>query len=536
MPRHRFKRRLPIGSSGSRQPVWPRYVRAALLLLAVPVGADGGGPGFVPPPEPPPESRADPLPVSNSASEQEPEGPEAAAPEAPAEAALPAETPPLPARLPARNYYIEPRSYGTRREPEPPRYVRSLDETGIRGWERYPWMDLGLDYRTRYEYRDDDLRRPIGVVDQPILPRTRFYLGVNEIIDPFRFAVEIEDARRYNSVFPRDIRDVNQMAFVQAYGELHFANALGINRPARLQAGRLAFEYLDRRLIARNDWRNTTGNFQGYRLLLGQESNDWNLDVLALHPVLLSMSGPDRPDASRRFYGVIGNWRRWSEIVTLQPYHLVLEQRPGEDRARRRIHTTGLRGYGILGRTGYDYDLNLALQFGRDGHRTHRALGLASEVGYVWNHPWSPRVSAFFGYGSGDRDPDDDRSERFDALFGFRRPWSANDYFGWDNIISSKLRLEVRPLRDLRLELGYGPFWVASATDSWRDAGRRDPTGRSGTFVGHEFDLRARYPLNSRVDLTIGYAYFFPGAFTRNTGRGDRTHFFYAETIVRAFR
>lgn len=166
------------------------------------------------------------------------------------------------ADTPPTSYYVEPRSYGTRRETEPPRYIRPLSETGVSAFEEFDWLDFGADYRVRYEYRDDDLRRLIAGRDEPFLLRARTYAGIKEVWDPIRFAIEIEDARRANSRFPEDDRDINENEIIQAFGELHFANALGEGRPFRFQAGRLAMEYLDRRLIARNEWRNTTNNFR----------------------------------------------------------------------------------------------------------------------------------------------------------------------------------------------------------------------------------------------------------------------------------
>jgi hypothetical protein len=204
---------------------------------------------------------------------------------------------------PDRDFYVEPRSVGTRRETEPPRYVRSLDQTGLaERWAR-SWLDVGLDHRLRFEYRHNDFRRPIPATDWPFLLRTRAYLGVTEIADPLRCAVELEDARRYNSQFPLDDRDVNEYEIIQMFGELHFADALGADRPLRFQAGRLAMEYVDRRLIARNEWRNTTNNFEGFRAILGRQQNDWQLDLLALQPVERFIHRPDRRDSRRWFYG-----------------------------------------------------------------------------------------------------------------------------------------------------------------------------------------------------------------------------------------
>ena len=97
----------------------------------------------------------------------------------------------------------------------------------------------------RYEYRDDDLRRPVDGLDQPVMLRTRLFAGLREVWDPFRFYVEFEDARRENSMFPRDDRDVNEYEVIQAVAELHFDDALGVERPLRVQGGRFAFEYIE---------------------------------------------------------------------------------------------------------------------------------------------------------------------------------------------------------------------------------------------------------------------------------------------------
>ena len=441
-----------------------------------------------------------------------------------------ADKPPEP-----RNYYVEPRSYGTRLATEPPRYVRTLSETDVPAFEHLDWLDVGLDQRTRYEYRDDDLRRPIPGPDHPLLLRVRSYLGIHDRFDPFRGYIEFEDARRYNSRFPLDDRDTNETEIIQAVGELYFADALGCDRPFRLQFGRMAFEYTDRRLVARNEWRNTTNNFQGFRAIMGQQQNDWQLDLLALQPVERRPRRPDVGDEESMFYGAIFDWRRWSEVVTFQPYYLFRDQSGKHGRLSREIHTMPC-GYGIVGTTGFDYDFDLAFQAGNYDAQRHRALGFTTELGYTFEHQWKPRLSAFFGYASGDREPNDGVHQRFDRLFGFARPWSANDYFVWENIMTPKTRLEFQPHEKTRVDLVYSAYWLASDTDFWVTSFRHDPTGQSGDFVGHELDIRIQQALTPHVDVTLGYAYFLPGNFVRNTGRSDDTDFFYVEVSTRLFK
>ncbi len=167
-------------------------------------------------------------------------------------------------------YYVEAGSYGTKRETDPPSYVRNISKTGLKGTENIDWLDVGLDYRARFEIRHQDIRRPEIVTDYPLLLRSRAYLGVKNLTDPFRFAIEFEDAHRVNGKFAPDNRDFNRAELIQAYAELHFKEALGEDdlgnsRPIFIRFGRQAFEFLDRRLIALNSWRNTTNNFLGVR-------------------------------------------------------------------------------------------------------------------------------------------------------------------------------------------------------------------------------------------------------------------------------
>ena len=235
------------------------------------------------------------------------------------------------AKLTRGTYYQNPLSYSTTRDPDPPKYVRNASELGVDSLLNVKWLDVGLDYRFRYEYRDNDLRRAQGGVDQPLLHRTRAYIGIKEILDPFRFAVELQDSRRENSRYVRDNRDVNEFDLIRAYVELYFKDlfgqdAIGNSRPFSIRYGIHNFEFLDRRLIGNNQWRNTANSFQGFHASIGQESNDWQLDLLAVQPMNRLKYDMDRPVEQQWMYAAIGHWRKWSDIVTLEPYYLALHQ------------------------------------------------------------------------------------------------------------------------------------------------------------------------------------------------------------------
>lgn len=453
-----------------------------------------------------------------------------------------AAAPAAPAPAPAKpiNYYVERRSYGTRRISEPPPYVVPLNKSWLKRYEglkEVDWLDIGLDHRLRFESRDNDFRRSINTIDRPLLVRTRAYLALREKYDPFRFAVEISDARRFHSEFGRDTRDYNYQEPIQYYGELYFKNVGAPGKPLAIKAGRQAMEYLDRRLIARNEFRNTTNNFDGIRAIWGKQSDAWQVDALLLQPIIRDVSGFDKRDQANTLTGVIGDWRAWSRYVTLQPLYLLLMQDPDQTptRIKRQINTYGLRAYGVLGKSGWDYDTQYLRQSGSDNGLKHEALAYVGEVGYTFNHPWKPRLSTAYNFASGDDVPNDRQSGRFERLYGFARPFSQDDYFVFENLKAPKLRAEFSPTKDLQFDTGFNWYYLDSSTDRWVNAGLRDSKGRSGVYIGHEFDARLQWRQSQYFQTEVLYAYFKSGEFARKAGRGGTSNFVFVQLSFSAF-
>ncbi len=466
------------------------------------------------------------------------------------------------------SYYRPSNSYATNPDSDPPRYVRRLSETGIEAFKDINWLDIGFEFRTRYEMRHDDFRRVEAGFDNPFFLRSRAYLGIREILDPFRFAVEFQDSRVYNNRFPTTDQENNPYDLIQGYGELNFKNALGQDdrkqsRPVRFRAGRMAYETLDRRFIARNEWRNTTNTFEGFRLNLGREANDWEIDTWGYQPVRRLQTKFDEANDHLWFFGSIGHWRKWSDIITLQPYYMGQKQtadpngHTATNRLDREIHMPGIRAYGLIGTTGLDFDVNFSYQFGTNGTERQDAYGYTTEVGHKFKHPWKPRLSGFYGYATGDRHPDDGVNNRFDRFFGFARPWSSDHYVIYENIKHPRVRFDFQPAQKLGIEASYAWFWLASSTDRLfdtfdgnisvvKDPGfNRDKTGRSGDYVGSGVELRVRYQIDPRINTVIGYSHFIAGEFIQNrmaahpeeiTQRPGFSDFFYVEVLITAFK
>ncbi len=483
-------------------------------------------------------------------------------------------------------YYVERKSYGTGKETDPPRYVKQANKTWLKDYDSFAdtdWLDLGLEFRARQEYRNNDFRRDQQNVDTPLLLRTRAYVGIKNILDPLRFAVEVQDSDRSFGEYPRqnDTRDVGQADILQAYAELNFKqtflgkDGLGNDRPIWIRAGRHAWEAGDRRLVARNEWRNTTNTFEGLRSNIGDKKNDWQLELFAVKPVQRFTNSIDKADDAQHFYGSIFNYRGWSDVVTFEPSYFLLKQdgskvkfdsngiaaKPSA-KIDREIHTAGLRAYGQIPKTQWDFDASYLQQWGHQQRKDrngvfkadldHDAYAYNAEIGYSFKHPWKPRFSAFYGVASGDKDNDDNTgNQRFERLFGFARPWSNDDYIQMENIRSPKVRVEFEPnvsfLDNVKVDTGFSWYHLDSAKDRWNaGANLQDKTGASGKDLGKEYDLRVRFPINQYASLNLGYAYFWAGDFIKNAvkipgtvntqpGRSSNSQFFYTELTVLGF-
>lgn len=449
------------------------------------------------------------------------------------------------------SFYIEPGSFSTRRESDPPAYVRNLGQTPHDG---PGWFDFGLQQRLRYEYRDDDVRRlDVAGMDDRWLSRTRVYVGMRNRVDPLRFSVEFQDARRFASRYAPDSRDTNKAEFIQGYAELYLADRLsadprGNKRPVSIRLGRQAFDLLDRRLAARNEWRNTTNTFEGLRATIGEDRNDWQIEFMSFRPLTRLLSETDSADRNVRFTALVGHWRRAPHIM-FEPHYFYLKQAadPANGNTAREIHAPGLRVYGNSTDGAANYDVTMMTQYGDDGTQDHVARAFTGEISYTWQqHPWRPRVSAFYGYASGDDKPADRESGRFERFFGFARPWSASEYVVYENLRAPKLRLEFQPFPGVRVDAGYGAYWLARSTDRFNNLlggtpFNRDLAGRSGSFVGDEVDARVRLGVGAHVDVTVGYAHFMTGEFVRDRqnaasqGSPGDADFLYLEFVASLF-
>ena len=405
---------------------------------------------------------------------------------------------------------------------------------GWAGGDRFSWLDAGVDARIRYELRDNDYRTPTLVSDDALFTRTLVYVGVREVIDPVRFAVEFQDSQRAitdRAVAPTDI---NSTDLLQAHVDLHFEDAIA-GQPITAQFGRMTFDAVDRRLIARNRFRNAINSFDGFRLRLGAEKGPWEVDAFALRPVLRDTDGFDRSSNNSLLFGVTGYWRRGSPGIQVEPFWLLTDRTPGPGVSlSQNQHTFGIHGFGQWDDSRWDYDLSLAGQLGLRGKDSVTAWAVHGEVGYTWEIPWKPRLGLWVNAASGDREPGDGTTQSFDPLYGASFAfYGYTGYFIWNNLINPSLRLSIQPMGRIRAELIYRTIWLESSRDAWLRGGRQNPSGQGGDFVGQEIDMRISYRFFRWLEAEAVYALFLPGDFVANTGPAPVSSFTYLQLTLR---
>ena len=472
-------------------------------------------------------------------------------------------------------YYIKTRGYRLEPEPTVPVYARQADKT-YKELKDIDWLNIGLDSRTRFEYRENDYRpytdgniytnvnggsnfpNSKGLRAYPNslwLSRTRGYIGIKNILDPFRAVVEFQDSRAFNSIYELQGQEVNQTELIQGYGELFLKDALGTDakgqeRPISVRVGRQAFEIGSRRLIARNEFRNTTNNFEGVRILLGERYNDIDLDSFALRPVIRNPYTWDQPDWQNWIYGSFLSIKNVSPYLTIQPYfigrHAWGDPSNWASGAKvpRQTQAPGFRVFGNY--NNFDWDIDVMKQFGQIGvistaypynpswmtgtvgynniskpwggyYQTKQqdAIAYAADVGYTFaDHPWKPRISAVYIYGSGNKSAYSSTSNNVDQFYGFNQPFSRNDYISWNNVKDPKVRLEFSPAKDTQIDTAFSAYWLASAASAWDRANLYAPNGNRGTFMGTELDMRIRQKVSQFWNISASYARFWPGSFT----------------------
>lgn len=393
--------------------------------------------------------------------------------------------------------------------------------------------------RLQIESIDGQYRPDAADSDTPLLMRTK--LAVEYDAGPVRIGGELWDGRVYGqkSNSSAGTTEVNALEVVQAY------LAFDLAEKATLGVGRITLDLGSRRLVSRQNFRNTTNAFAGVHLHLGDDDQD-RLDIFWTMPQLREPNDPegirnnrvslDPSSTALQFFGMsyeapIASGFRAEAFL----YGLTERDTLTVETANRRLITPGARLYRLPKAGLVDLDLDVAIQRGRARrsndpqdlvNRDVKAWAMHGEIGYTFPTPWQPRLSIVYDHGSGNRGSD--TITRFDTLYGARRfdfgPTSFYGLVSRINSVSPGVRAEAKPHRRLNVFKMYRAIWLDSASDAFAATRVRDAQGQSGRFVGHQFEARALYDLIPKLlQLDVGGALLWKGRFLRDAPNAPDT-------------
>jgi hypothetical protein len=401
-----------------------------------------------------------------------------------------------------------------------------------------PGLDLSGSMRLRYETIDGQARTGFNSSDDLLNLRT--ILTAEYRTGPVKLVAELYDsrARLADRRTPLTTGEVNTLELVQAYAAVEAKDAFGDGTSLTLQGGRFLLNIGSRRLVAADDYRNTTNSYTGLRADIADRNGLRGTFIYVLPQVRL----PDdlaalldnKPHIDRESFDQVlwgGTVSRAKTIgnamAELSFYHLGERDAPGRPSRDRSLDTVGGRVIRDPKPGKLDYEVEAFYQFG------HISRGLAAtaprldvgasfvhaDLGYTFAGGWKPRVSIEFDRASGDAPAGS--YGRFDTLFGMRRadlaPAGLYNAVGRANIATPGLRVEAVPSKALDWFIGYRLMWLAGRTDAFSTTGVRDASGKSGSFAGHQLDARLRYWLiQDRLRFEADGVWLAKGRFLRD--------------------
>lgn len=403
------------------------------------------------------------------------------------------------------------------------------------------WLEIAVESRLRYENLSENIRKE--KTGHVTLFALRTLIAATVHFDPFRGTLEIADSRATFESERTDLTSsiVNEAEFLQLYFGFETEDQFASGDRLDFKLGRQTIRLGSRRFIHRNGFRNTINAFTGLRSQWFAEDGDY-VNAFVVVPVRRLPDEPaeidndqvqfDEEQWGTRLWNLHGQTDLFDEQYTGEAFGFWLDENDREEiqTRDRKLVTLGARLH-HFGKPGdYQFEWESAYQFGTSRKSPsaadttdldHQAHFHHLTLGYRFDGAWTPQLEALFDYASGDKDPDDDKNERFDPLYGpgafeFGRT-GVFAPFNRSNIISPGARLWMYPTKKWALEFTFRPVWLASSRDVWTQTGVQDPTGNSGSFVGDLSQFAFRYdiiPKNLRFDF--GYAYLAGGEFSEN--------------------
>ncbi|MBY0447588.1 MAG: alginate export family protein [Hyphomonadaceae bacterium] len=397
-------------------------------------------------------------------------------------------------------------------------------------------LSLSGSYRVRYEYLDGQFRAGASGADQILVER--LLLGAEYDFGSFYVGAELQDSRAQldDAGTPLGTDDVDAFELLRGYVGWRGEGVFTPKDKLDLAVGRLTIDLGSRRLVARNQYRNTANNYTGAHL--AWSSGDTDVNAFFVLPVdrrpsdftSLERNAVDLDEENThvRFWSIYAHRKGLIGDIEGDLYLFGLQEsdRPELTTTDRNLYTPGFRLFRKPKKGQLDFEIETAVQTGNSAlsraasapRLEHLAHYHHAQVGYSFAGAWKPRLVLEYDFASGDRDPTDGRNGRFDTLFGARRfDYGPTGIFGplfRSNLNAPGWRVTARPLKSVSLLFGHRAAFLAAGRDVLTTAGVRDATGASGNSIGHQLESSVRWDaLPGNLQFEFGTAYLAKGRF-----------------------
>jgi hypothetical protein len=386
--------------------------------------------------------------------------------------------------------------------------------------DRGAWLSLGGDLRWRYERYENPLWGAApedgnGYWLQRYFLHADLHLG--ERLRVFgQLMRSSEDGRRGGPrPLDRDDADVNQL-----FAEISAPLADG---ELQVRAGRQELAYGSSRLISIRESPNVRQTFDGVKAIY--RTHGWQFDALWMRPVEIDPHEFDNQSHdAEQLWGIYATGPVWSVLgLSTDLYYLGLKRDDAEyfqGTANEVRHSFGARLFGKS--SGWDYNFEGVVQFGKFGDDDIRAWTVASDTGFTFARtPWKPRLGLKANITSGDDDPNDHRLGTFNALFPRGAYFNELALIGPFNHTDLSPSLTLRPAALLTFTTSANFFWRTETHDAVYNNGggiARAPGDSSARYVGSALQTQLDWQVTANVSCTAVWGHFFSGEYLRNTG------------------
>ncbi len=387
-------------------------------------------------------------------------------------------------------------------------------------------LDLGGQYRMRFH--NEQNMRGLGLTgrdDTFLLHRTRLYANWEATPD-FRVFVEYLDAVSEFEQFPPRGIEENRSDFINIFAEA----TLWENAQGRLgaRAGRQEYLFGTERLVSPLDWSNTRRTFDGATVYW--RGDLWDIDGFWTRPVYPDARNFDNPNNSQQFFGVYSAYKGFSNAA-LEFYYLNFSEDAGA--VDFYFNTIGSRL--AVDEGCWHLEAEAAYQFGQYGNATHSAgfytIGLGRDLALI---PRKPQLWVFFDWASGDSI----QGNGFHHLFPLGHYYLGfMDLFGRRNIQTVNVLYKHKLSQKWRLLMWWYAFWLQRGDDVPYSVAMTPLVSTPGgsRYLGQELDLIIGYRVSPRMDVLLGYSYFWAGDFWSTNPSatfGGDGHFTYLQWVT----